>query len=607
MFRRYVSVWLIVLLVCVAQASRAEHPTASKLLPERTVVLLRIRDFPETRTKFNDTALGRIASDPEVGPLLSKFYEQAQEAYGRIEERVGVPLDRLLRLPQGEAWFAVVPPEKSGRISLAVLVEVGDQLPTAKDLLKRGEEVLKENGGSKAEETLADTKVNIFLPPGVGAPRRETKRDEQSGQESTELVLENGSFVQFEREGVIVVSNTATLAEEMLRSWNGEKKASLSENANFAAVMNRCQSSNNPPGFEWYVDPINLAKSLSRGNAAAQTGLALLPALGLDGVKAAGGTITFASGEFDSVGHAHLLLENPKSGVLELLQMSAGDSTPEPWVPHDIATYMTLNWDVQATFAKGTKLYDSFFGEGNAAKEIKTRVDKALGIDFETELLPALAGRFTMATWNEPPARANSMANVVGIKLTDAKTFESTLAKIMEKYPERLEKKSFGSATYYQMKVPMRELPPDAIPTRRPEPCFALVGDYLLVTDSVKLFEHCITTTATGKSLAGELDYKLIASKISRQVGGQKPGMVAFSRPEEGLRAMYEFAMSENAKRGLSRQAENNEFFKRLDDSLKAHPLPPFAVIAKYLAPSGAMVTQDETGFHYMTFTLKRK
>jgi hypothetical protein len=37
------------------------------------------------------------------------------------------------------------------------------------------------------------------------------------------------------------------------------------------------------------------------------------------------------------------------------------------------------------------------------------------------------------------------------------------------------------------------------------------------------------------------------------------------------------------------------------------NPLPPFSVLQKYFAPQGSMVIDDETGIHFMDFTLKRK
>lgn len=584
----------------------AERPTAPNLLPDRTVGLVRIRNYPETRTKFGETAMGKMLADEEVGPLVSGLYEQLQQMYARVEERIGVPLEKLRSLPQGEIWFAAVPPAKEGPVSMALLIDVGQHVSTAQKLLERGQELLEERGGRKIEETLADTKVNIFLPPGVGEPKRETRKDKETGKEWTELVVQFGTTIQFEKEGAIVITTTPALAEEILTSWDGNE-TTLAQNERFAAVMRRCQSSNDPPEFEWYVDPITLAKALAQGNAGAQLGLALIPALGLDGLQAAGGTLTFNTGEFDQVGHTHILLENPKSGVMEVLQMASGDATPEPWVPSDVLGYMTINWDLQASYDKGSKVYDSYFGEGRAGEQIGRFVKDRLDVDFEKELLPAIAGRVTMAQWNEPPARLNSGANVVGVKLTDAKAFEPTLEKIMVKYPDRLEKQSYLGTTYYKLNFPVR--PGQEVPAnlRRPEPCFAIVGDYLILSDSVKFFEHCVKTITTGKTLANEVDYKLIASKIARQAGGQKPGFVQFSRPEEGMRMLYDLATSDDTRQNLARQAENNDFFKRLDATLKEHPLPPFQVLAKYLAPAGAMITQDETGFHYMSFGLKRK
>jgi len=596
------------LLLVLVSPALAERPIGPRLLPERTVAMVRIRSFPESRAKFSQTAMGKILTDPEVGPLVSKLYEQGQEMYKRVEEQVGVPLEKLLALPQGEIWVAVVPPVKDGPVSLALLIDVGNQLPTATRLIERGEEVLKENGGRKVQETVVGEKVSVFLPPGVGEPRRELKRD-KDGKEYEEIVVENGTMVQFERDGAIVVTSTLTLAEEILKSLSDSDAATLAENERFGAVMNRCVVGKDPPGFEWYVDPIATVKALFRGNAGAQVGLAILPALGLDGIQAAGGTMTFATGEFDGVAHTHLLLEDPKSGVMELVQMASGDSTPQPWVPGDVMTYMTLNWDFQETWKKGTKVYDGFFGEGNLAKELNRRAENALGVSFENELLPALAGRVTYIQWNEPPARINSGAQLFAIQLADAKAFEPTLEKIMAKYPERLEKKSFGANTYFQIKLPQGRVPDlERENIRMPEPCIAIVGDYVLLADSVKFFEHCITTMSTGKSLAGELEYQLIATKIGQQAGGKKPGLVIFSQPEEGLRAIYNLATSEVTRRNMAREAERgNEFFKRLDETLKERPLPPFAVISKYLAPSGGMMTQDETGLHYMSFTLKRK
>ncbi len=83
--------------------------------------------------------------------------------------------------------------------------------------------------------------------------------------------------------------------------------------------------------------------------------------------------------------------------------------------------------------------------------------------------------------------------------------------------------------------------------------------------------------------------------------------MISFNRPEEGMRMLYGLVASEQTREGLRRGGENNQFLKSLGKSLDDNPLPPFAVLRQYLAPGGAMVVDDETGIHYMAFSLNRK
>jgi hypothetical protein len=102
------------------------------------------------------------------------------------------------------------------------------------------------------------------------------------------------------------------------------------------------------------------------------------------------------------------------------------------------------------------------------------------------------------------------------------------------------------------------------------------------------------------------MDFKLIANKIQRHAGEQQAGMVSFSRPEEAFRSLYELATAPATRTRLSEQAGSNRFFGALDKALTNNPLPPFAVIARYLAPGGGLVTDDETGIHYTAFSLRR-
>jgi hypothetical protein len=107
--------------------------------------------------------------------------------------------------------------------------------------------------------------------------------------------------------------------------------------------------------------------------------------------------------------------------------------------------------------------------------------------------------------------------------------------------------------------------------------------------------------------LASALDFKLIASKIARQPGGERPAMMSFDRPETGWKYMYDLAQADRTKDRLRESAANNPFFKALNEGLTDNPLPPWSAMSRYLAPQGGMIVNDDSGVHYMQFSLRRK
>lgn len=575
-----------------ATLAHAERPTAPKLLPEKTLAYLRVTDSPLLVERMKETALGRMVQDEQVKPLVGQLYASVENAWKQIEERVGLPLNDLLKIPQGEICVAfVAPPEKPP--GLLVLLDVKTQLPAFEKLLAKGEEFLSENGGRKESEKIADREVSKYSGP------------------------DGNSVFLLEQDGTIVIASSSDVMEHTLRAWTGKADKTLADNQSFNSIMSRCAGAvDDPPQITYFVDPIELVRTLMRGGIAA-TGLALIPVLGLDGVKGVGGSLTFASGEYDDVQHLHVLLDNPRAGVVQLLAMKPGETTPESWVPADVITYNTLNWDFKLTFDKASMLYNSLTAEGEFQMELQKRLSERLGIDVEKDVLPQLEGRVTFVQWIEKPVRINSITTLAGLKLKDPQAFQTTMTKVVEKYAENLEKKSFAGTAYWTIKLPERarrrlagEDPdqPSQASLRQPDPCIALLGDYLLITDSSAALQAAITTSHDpAGGLAHELDYKLIASKIKRQVGGDAPGFVQFARAEKGMQFWYDLANAEDTREQLARGADANPFFRDVDQALKDNPLPPFSVLAKYLAPGGGMMVNDETGFHYMSFTLRRK
>lgn len=572
---------------------------APELLPEKTLACLRFADTKEFVARFKESQMGRMLDDEQVRPVVSSLYGVAAEMFGQVQDQVGMSLDELLAVPQGEVCLALIVAE-DGSPAIVGMLEAGDRIASAQKLLDRAAEELAKQNIPFTTEMVGGTKLTVYDPPGDEPP----------------------AIVLFQKDAVVCFTTQVPVAKEMLARWDGSSpkdRPALAQNRKYTSVMNRCGGAGeDQPQLTWFVDPIEIARTVTRGNFTAQTALALLPALGLDGLQAVGGSMILGAGEFDMVQHMHVLLDSPRAGVLKMLAVVPGDSTPEPWVPNDVANYFTLHWDFGTTYDELTKLVDSFQSPGSTAGLVKQQLSDPLGIDFEKEILRAADSRVTYLSRFEKPARLNSQANLVAFKLKNAAEFKGTLERLLSKVEGQYEKRTFGGMTYYVFADPndpnRRRVDGEAnrervrLEFRSPEGCVGILGDYLVLSDSASLIERCVTAQSDPtRGLASELDYKLIASKIQRQVGGQKPGMLIFNRPEEGMRMLYDLAQAENTRQALASRSDGNPFFRSLNDAVSKNPLPPFAVFAKYLAPGGGMLVDDETGFHYMAFGLRRK
>jgi hypothetical protein len=219
------------------------------------------------------------------------------------------------------------------------------------------------------------------------------------------------------------------------------------------------------------------------------------------------------------------------------------------------------------------------------------------------DLLPAITGRVVHVTRLIQPARVGVWpSNFVAIELRDEKAFSSAYEKVIDKFIDRFEKHPYAAANYYQQKT-------DREPNgERAVPCFAKVDNWLFICDQPWMMEFILNQRdETSNRLANALDFKLIASKIARQPGGERPAVMSYEKTEAGFKYLYDLANSERSRERLRTLSEGNQFFRSLNDGLNDNPLPPWSALSKYLAPQGGMVVNDDSGIHFMRFSLRRK
>jgi hypothetical protein len=571
----------------------AARPTAARLLPENTVAMVSVADAKTLAEKFMNTDLGRMSQDPQLKPLIEHLYGSLGEFIDKLKDEIGLSLDQIAALPQGEITAALIIPADSTPGGVLVF-DAKDQIENARTLIERLKKLLEREKGVKSEETIEDVKCTIYRSPDENAPEK--------------------TLVFFEKDSAIAVCINLEVAKQVLAVWTEKKDArSLAENATYATIASRCRGTKDEePQIIWFADPINLMKGLTRDNMGLAFTVASFPALGLDGLSGVGGSMIFDTEQFDGIMHLHVALASPRTGAIKAVAFEPGSAKPEHWAPADVATYMTLNWNFDKSIKAIEKLSDSFRNEGDFAKNLEN-FNKEFSTDLQKEIIPALDGRVTYINWVEKPVKLTSSHTLAALKLKDKEKAVETAQKFLDAIAKKdtqgmIEKKTHAGVSYYCVNIPTPQMPEGAEPPPMPKPCFGILEDYVMFSNQEGVYRQVLSTAAgEAKPLDGELDYKLVARKLERVAGGNKPAMMAFQRPEEGFRYMYDLATSDFAKNQMNRAAEREQFWKTVSSALDKNPLPPFSVIQKYLSPNGSLVIDDETGIHLMQFTLKRK
>jgi hypothetical protein len=622
----------IVLVWLVPAAVGADRPSSMKLFPQETLVFIRVANAYEFGQGIRGSSTGRMLSDPQVKPFVEELYGEAAKLYAeKAEQFMGIPWDELQKLPQGEVAFAVVAREDKIPAFL-LLVDQGEEGSVASSLLERALKFAGEQGGEFSTEEIGDVEVTVI-------------RDADD---------ENRVFGVCERENTILVATDPNVLRGVLYHWdhagegadeaeaaaeaeaaetNGEDTSgdeanlesaedeaeeevfvpgrTLAENDRFASILRQCRRPQDPPPhLIFFADPIELVRNFGRDEGGVQFAMGLLPSLGVDGLMGVGGSLTMATDEYEDLSHMHVLLENPRSGILQLPSFEEGDTAPQPFVPHAIETYMAWNWNMRVFYDRVAALVDQFRYQGSVDKLVEERLSEPLGINFQTDVIDNLAGRYTWMIGYNRPAKFRGQQHMFAIELNDetaaSETLKTVMKKIEERYPDVFEERTFGKITYHAI---MPEALKNMDEEQRPaEPFVAIMDGYLFVGGSCNQFERCIAARdGTEQRLVDSEDYARVMGVLGRETGGASPVMLSMSRYEETIRQWYELLTAEQTRELIDEHKADNPALAALADALDQHQLPPFEVLAPYFAPAGAIFYDTDNGYHMTGFTLRNK
>ena len=564
----------------------ADRPPSACLLPDDTLVFVSALDVPDTKDRFSRTTIAGLLNDLSLQPVVNDVLEGIDKRTAPLRDSVGLTTDDLLNLPQGELTFALIPRDE-GRPAPVVLIDTGKHLDDAKLLIQALVQRIEEAGNARSEREVLETPITVF---------------ESVGRNQEDVAF-------FKRENTLVWSNDISVLEQVLKIWNGDIDSTLATRDDFSEIMQRSRRHNPKPQLTWYVNPMAIFEDSARDRMDLQMALMMVPALGLDGIKAIGGAVELDAGPYDSLWHAHLMLGQPRKGVVAMVQPKKGKMTPPNWVPADASDYITFHWDLPTTLDELRTIYDTIRGEGGLDELIATRMSGPLGVDFLLEVFPALTGRFAFVRWIEKPIQQrNAEGGLLAVELRPEAAADELLRHVVQKHAARFMRREFSGFEYYEM---IRPEPPADAPRRRRGPlslCVGILDDTLILADREGLFKTAVMThTGISKRLSEAEDFGKTFTEMGLLTGGSDPVLVRFQRPAERTEAWYEPLRQQQKPDESAQRRPRRGPFRGLERTLRNHTLPPFDRLRKYFPPGGAVLLNDETGLHYTGFTLKKK
>ncbi len=550
-------------------------------VPEDTVLFVNLPNVALLKERSGETSLAKLFKDEAMKPFVDNLGGEVQLLLDTAEQITSISLVDILNLPTGQVSIAVRPDAENSTALpyIYFLADCKGNEEKLKDIITKITTALEENGMSK--EAVGDLSVYSI---GDAASRQQV------------VLGTKGS--------ILALGNDPESLNKVLAGIESGASESLGKSARFGAFRERAGGTGHFEVFSDLARTVEFASSL--GQAEVSTAISML---GLNAFQSLG--ISILVGENDNDTSMQILVNTEGSSqVLNLFKMPTKPIKPEPWVPADVLSYGSFNWDVDLFYETLVGMVNAVYPGGMEQVEgMLAGPDPANPLlNLKNDLIGPLGNRITVITdyiteeskYNPRLLLAWELEN--SQKLTEL--FDRLMALAGGALP--LETQNVNGNTVYTFPLGdlvEAQMGESQMPFKLGVFGFTITKTHLMLTTHVELLNKCLNTSGGG--LAESEAYKMIASKIPAEVS-----MIGLSRRDEEAKAAWEFVktgkLAELIRKGMESQEEVGAFLGGIIDALDGSNLPEFDKVSKYFTPSGSYAIMDEKGIKYMGFTPKK-
>lgn len=624
------------LTACVASAYAA--PPADTLLPSTTRGFITAANYEELSAAWEKTQLGKLMNDPQMQAFTEDLKRQLRDRLSESRERIGLALEDLDGIPNGEVCGAIIHDGHSDP-GLAMLVDVTDRLDKANDLLEKVRTELAKQQAKRSEKTIADTKVVIYdLPPA-----------EPDADTDPTVEPRPRRAIYFLKDNLLCAADNLAVVEDILRRFPGASKDTLASNEVYQAVMKRCQqdAGEQKPNVRWFAEPIALADAL-RGldPTRKRMGMDYVKAMkktGFEAVRGVGGFVTLSSTPAHDIIHrTAIFAPKPWEKSMNMLEFpNSGNLAPQDWVPAEVALYVSLNIDVQKAYDYFGPIFDETVGEGEPgvwADVVQSLEDDPNGpkINLKRDMIAHLGSRATVITDYEQPITPDCERMLFAVEAKNQEELAEAIRKSMEPDPSVI-KREFEGHVIWEIReaevdapdidlggvvppaVENPGLPPldvgDAVADEErvmPNSAVTVANGHLYIATHVDFLEAILHDDPERKKLADDPDFKLVEAELTK-VGFQSDAgsFRAFTRTDDAFHPTYELVRQGKMPQSktmfgtmLNRLLGGGKDAPPREQQIDPEKMPDYELVRPYLGPAGLFVVTEETGWFVVGLTV---
>lgn len=565
--------------VGLSSISAALAGSFEKALPGDAALFVNIANVTTLKASVTETRLAKLLSDPAMKPFVDGFMGEITKLLDMAEQIGGISIPQILNLPTGQVSLALKTREGEGLPTIYFLASCKGNEDAVKSLLDKIFTTAEEVGMNKKEEG----DLTIFSQ-GEGSPGAQVA-----------IAFKNG---------VLVIGNDSEALNAAIAGLEGGVKDSLADNADFRAFREKAGGEGDGEVYG------NLAKAIEMysGSAGAEVE-GMVAMLGLNAFKSAGLSVAVGKGDYEA---SMQVVVNTKgqTPIFNLLNMPAKPTKPEKWVPENIVSYTSFNWDVEL-------FYSTLTGIVNAASPgMMAQVDAMLAgpdpdnplLNIKDDLIGPLGNRLSILSDVADVDGKSTARTLIAWELDDSDKLNALIDRVMALAGGALplqNKMVKGTKVYH---FPLGDLlaaqmPDGELPIAVGEFAFAISKTHFFLTTHLEFLDKILESEGSG-SLAESSDYQKVAAQFPANTS-----LIQYTKADEQIRALWATlksgALADMLRKQMEQSDEMSAFLSGLVDSLDGKNLPDFDAIKQYMAPTGGYAIMNDTGVHFITFTLK--